>query len=233
MGLGIAGQQAELAGEVLDIVHHEGNAAVEIVEPPGLGQGFLTGLFGKIAGQLLTGDAQQIEILPVEPAGQDRARQHDHADQPVEVVQRDQRPGPRFGQQPFGYGLLRRGPVAARPIAGTAQLVQINDEPARTVRLEGPDRCRRQRHGGHVCGRPLPAAGQREVTLVVQRQQQAGGAVGHVGHGTDDAFVQRTAGRPAVRHGPGEAQPFLAIVIAMLEQVFAERHPQPRPQRPR
>ena len=48
--------------------------AIEIVEPPGLFQGFLPGLFGEIARDLMRSDAEEIEILPVEPPVEHRAR---------------------------------------------------------------------------------------------------------------------------------------------------------------
>ncbi len=98
MGFGIAGQQAQLARQVLDVVHDEGNTAVEIVEAPRLGQRGLPRLFSKIAGQLPTRDAQQIEILPIQPSGQRGSSENDHANQAVEMVKRHNCPGPEFGK---------------------------------------------------------------------------------------------------------------------------------------
>src|SRR3546814_13469386 len=64
--LGIAREQRELARQILDVVHDEGEAAIEFVEPPRLGQGLLALRFGEIARRLLARDAQHIEIFPVE-----------------------------------------------------------------------------------------------------------------------------------------------------------------------
>ena len=49
---GIAREQSELARQVLDVMHDEGDAAMEFVEPANFGQGFLAGVFGQIAGEL-------------------------------------------------------------------------------------------------------------------------------------------------------------------------------------
>src|SRR3546814_19502812 len=72
--LGIAREQRELARQILDVVHDEGEAAIEFVEPPRLGQGLLALRFGEIARRLLARDAQPIEIFPVERARQARKR---------------------------------------------------------------------------------------------------------------------------------------------------------------
>src|SRR3546814_8292656 len=46
--LGIAREQRELARPILDVVHDEGEAAIEFVEPPRLGQRLLALRFGEM-----------------------------------------------------------------------------------------------------------------------------------------------------------------------------------------
>ena len=75
MALGVAGDQAELAHQILDVVHDEGEAAVELVEALGVGERLLAARLGDIARRLDAGGAEQVEILPVErPADQADAR---------------------------------------------------------------------------------------------------------------------------------------------------------------
>ena len=66
VALGIARDQAELAHQILDVVHDEGEAAVELVEAVGVGERLLAARFGEIARRLDAGGAEQVEILPVE-----------------------------------------------------------------------------------------------------------------------------------------------------------------------
>ena len=78
---GIGGEQRKLAGEVLDVMHDESHAAVEFVKPAGIHQRLLAGLLGQIACQLLPGDLEKVEILPVEPSFYPRTGQHNRPDQ--------------------------------------------------------------------------------------------------------------------------------------------------------
>ena len=72
--LGIARDQRQLADQVLDVVQDEGEAAVEFLEPLGVGQRLLAVRLGERARRLAAGGAQQVEILPVERRGGSRAR---------------------------------------------------------------------------------------------------------------------------------------------------------------
>jgi hypothetical protein len=45
------------------------------------------GMFGEVARELASHDAEEIEVLPIERAGMGRPRQHHHADQALEVEQ--------------------------------------------------------------------------------------------------------------------------------------------------
>ncbi len=60
--------QAELADQILDVVHDEGEAAVELVEALRVGERLLAARLGEIAGGLDAGGAEQVEILPVQRA---------------------------------------------------------------------------------------------------------------------------------------------------------------------
>ena len=72
VALGVAGDEAELADQILDVVHDEGEAAVELVEALGVGERLLAARLGDIGGGLDAGGAEQVEILPVEPAADRR-----------------------------------------------------------------------------------------------------------------------------------------------------------------
>ncbi len=106
-------------------------------------------------------------------------------------------------------------------------MIEIEDELA-----IGEEACPGDVHrlGRDFGSRPLPARCERKTAILARRQQQPGGAVGHVGHGLDHPLTQRHCPRVAVAHGPGETQPFLAIVVAVLEQIFGHGDLEPAAQ---
>jgi hypothetical protein len=65
VALRISREQRELAGKVLDVVHHERDAAVEFVESRGFDQCAVADLLGKVAGELAADHLEKVEILPV------------------------------------------------------------------------------------------------------------------------------------------------------------------------
>ena len=69
VALGVAGDEAELAHQILDVVHDEGEAPVELVEALRVGERVLALGLGDIGGGLDAGGAEQVEILPVERRG--------------------------------------------------------------------------------------------------------------------------------------------------------------------
>ena len=215
-------EQAQLAGQVLDVVHHEGDAAVEILEPRGFEQRLVAGLFGEIAGELAPDHAQQIEILPIERARERGTAQHHHAHQPAEMEQRHDRPGALFGQQPSGH---RR--TFAVMIDTAPDHVEIDDE---TVAFEEACRVARQHFCGEFERAPLPARGQRQHAAFVGRHQEAARAVGNVGQHFDHAFGQRGFGRSGAADRFGEAQPLGAVIVPMLEEMLGHRHLEPAAQ---
>ena len=83
MTLGIVRQQRQLADQILDVMHDEGEAAVELVETLRVGQRLLALRLADMAGGLPPGGAQHVEILPIEPPVDRRTRQQDCADQPA------------------------------------------------------------------------------------------------------------------------------------------------------
>ena len=87
-----------------------------------------------------------------------------------------------------------------------------------------------ERHGGHSRHRPVPPRGQFKRAPFAWNEQQPGGAVGYVAQGPDHALVQRRAVSPGKPDGAGKAQPLCPVVIAVLEQVLDQRHPQPAAQ---
>src|SRR3546814_1897638 len=72
---GVAGDQAKLAHQILDVVHDEGEAAVELLETLRFGKRLLPLRFGYVAGHLPSDDAQHVQILPVKLPPDERPRQ--------------------------------------------------------------------------------------------------------------------------------------------------------------
>ena len=222
MAFRIARQQAELARKVLDIVHHEGDAPIELVEPVRLQQRDLAVVLRQIACQLLPDDAQQVEILPIELARHRRPAEHDHAHQPFEMQQRHQRPGFAILHQPARHPC----PFALMIRAG-AHLVEVDDE---AVLFEEGDARRLHRHARDFGSGPLPAPGEFKVTGFGRHQQQALGTVGDIGQRLHHARMQRQRLRSTVSDRAREAQPFSPIIVAVLEQVLGEHDLGPAPQ---
>ncbi len=158
MALGIAGQQADLAGEVLDVVHDEGHAAIELVEARRVLQGILPGLFGQIARHLLSGDAQQVEIFPVEPTRDMRPGKDHDAHETLAVQQWHTGPGRRLIAQPFRH---RSGRVP-KAVCGSHRIEIENHRTA----LHPAEQRERQGGGRHFDGRPAPSRGQREFFVL-------------------------------------------------------------------
>ena len=192
---------------------------MEIIELGSFGQGGLPGVFSQIRSQLAPADAEQIEVFPIEFAGMAGPGQHHHPDHPVEMQQRNQCPGFGLGQQPFGQRMRR--------IRGGAQLVEIGDEP---IVLESPRLGCLKRHRGHVGSWPLPPRCQRQFAAITAGEQQAGRAFRDIRQGSDHALAQRRAIGSDLANRAVEPQPFGAIIVAVLEQVLDDRHPQPAPQ---
>ena len=85
-------------------------------------------------------------------------------------------------------------------------------------------------HGGHGKRRPVPARGEFQLRFLVGHQQQTCGAFGNVSQRLDRAFFQAGIACAAAPDGAGEAQPFLAVVVSVLEQVLGGGHAQPTAQ---
>ena len=129
VALGIAGEQRQLADQILDVVEDEGEAAVEFLEPLRVGKRFLAMRLGERARRLAAGGAQQVEILPVERAAViGRGEQHE-ADQPLVVDQRNA--GPGVGVRRASQCGTRHRRVA-RVGPAVAQRVEVDDPAARS-----------------------------------------------------------------------------------------------------
>ncbi len=229
MAFGVFGQQRELARQVFYVVHHKRDAAVEFVEPARFEQGGMAGLFGQETGQLLPDDAEQIEILPIQLARERGAAEHDQPDQPFEMEQRDEDPDRLFRDHPRGHQRH-----LARMVGAFAHLVEIDDEAGA---FQESERARVDRAVGQFQRRPSPLRGQHQRAPPPGfrwpwHQQCAARAVGDIGHRLDHARVQRlTIGfHPADRLR--KAQPFGAIVIAMLKEMLGQ-HDVDRASQPR
>ena len=219
VALGVARDQAQLAHQILDVVHDEGEAAVELVEALGVGERLLAARLGDIGGGLDAGGAEQVEILPVEPPAEGRVGEDDEAGDLAAMDQRHAGPGVVDRGEPCGHGDAR----LALDQPAVADRVEIDHEAARFDMAE-------QRLGAVAGGDrhvPVPAAGRRQAIALVADHEQAAGRAADVGERLDHPLLDRRAGPALVPDRVGEAQPFLAIIVAMLEQMLGEHDPEP------
>ena len=220
MAFGIARDEAELAGEILDVVDDEREAAVELVEAPCLGQRGLPLRLGEMARDLPPRHRQHVVILPVEPAIDRRTAEQHEPREPLAVDQRHARPDRRVGDQP-------RRRVTALVLAGSetggrsAQCVTIED----ARRLFDHARETRVETARYAIG-PAAGTGRFYAAALGRHQQPGDGRFGDVGEGTLDPPGKRVA-RLAFAQRMGEAQPLVAIIIAVAEQVLGDLQPQP------
>ena len=70
--------------------------------------------------------------------------------------------------------------------------------------------------------RPVPRRGRLDRAILVGDQQQAAGRVEDVGEGLDHPLAERRRLGPGRADRLGEAQPFGAIVVAMLEEMLGD-----------
>ena len=121
------------------------------------------GVFGQIAGELAAGDAQQVEVFPIEFALVRRAGQHDHPYETFEMEQRNQRPGARLVDQPG-----RDDCVLAMSRQAPPQRIAIDDK---AVALEKLARLVGHRLSRYIERAPLPTGGQRQLATVAGDKQ--------------------------------------------------------------
>ena len=179
---------------------------------------FLAVRFGKRARRLAPGGAQEVEILPVERAAIFGRGEQDQAEQAVVVDQRDADPGTGVREHPFGT--VRAAVLWVRP--AVAERVELDDPPAR---VRPPPRNRRLASSSVGGGFPpgqFHAAAVAIAPAASVDQQQPAGRVDDVGEGLDHALAERRGVGPDAADRVGEAQPFGAIIVAMLEQMLGE-----------
>ena len=223
MALGVARDEAELAHQILDVVHDEGEAAVELVEALRVGERLLAARLGDVGGGLDAGGAEQVEILPVERGGGTAgwSRMTRPASRPPWISGMPAQASSR----PASQSRHRRPCVSPSTSQPCADRVEIEDEagPARY----GGAAPRRRRRAGTGAG-PVPA----------RRPGRAGDASSASSSRppgappmSASALTTRSSSGAALRRRAadrvGEAQPFLAIIVAMLEQMLGERDPEP------
>jgi len=112
-------------------------------------------------------------------------------------------------------------------IDARAHFVQIDD-----VRpfLKAVEKAAIRRNRRNVERRPVPARSQFEPIVVAGHEQDASRAVGHIGNRLDRALGQGCIGIGPLTHRAGEPHPFLAVIVAVLEQVFRGNDTQGLPQ---
>ena len=193
-------------------MHHEGDPAIEFVEAPGFFQGLLPGLLREIARDLTGSDAEEIEVLPIEPPVERRARQYHKPHQSTAQDQRDSRPCAQVGHQPVRHVL---GLPAMRD--ATPRLVEIENEAGL---LHDPRK--RTRRGGirDRDVRPIPLRLQPERPVFVGREQETCGTVRNIRERLDGALFQ---GQSSALFAPdclGEANPLAPIIVAVPEKML-------------
>ena len=212
--------QRQLADQVLDVVEDEGEAAVEFLEPLGVDQRLLAVRFGQARRRLAPGGAEQVEILPVERAAISRARRA-----------RRGRPAARrgsAGRRP------RRGARRARRRGWRAAASRASSQPPRrasksTIRpsraiarqkAAAPRGWRRRR------GWRRPASSSRRRARIAPFSSGASSRPPGASRMSANALTTRSpsgaASGPLAPERVGEAQPFGAIIVAMLEQMLGE-----------
>ena len=214
--LGVARDQRQLADEVLDVVQDEREAAVELVEPRGVGERGMRAILGQIARRLPPGDAQQVEILPVERAGRPAgARAGSRRPGCAPWISGTQRPGVGVVAQP-----VRDAAASSAGAVAAADLIQLDDaraggEMVAQRRVGGPPpSCQFQAAPG---ARPPPSgtssspAGESVRSAIALTMRRSSGS----------APVARRAERR------GEALPFGAIIVAVAEEMLGDLHLEP------
>ncbi len=183
MALGVARGQGQLAHQILDVVHDEGEAAVELVEALRIGQRLLRPRLGEVARHLAAGDAQQVEILPVERAVDRRAGQQDRTLQPVEMDQAA--PAPRHSAS----SVIHSGTLASSAGSAVSPRTDVElDDPAGAGEIGGERLV--AAGGGQVVARPVPVGADAQAASLGHRAAGRRG-VGQVGDRLDDPLVER------------------------------------------
>ena len=159
MALGIARDQAELAHQILDVVHDEGEAAVELVEALRVGERLLAARLGDIGSGLDAGGAEQVEILPVERPAEGRISEDDEPREPAAMDERHARPGLIERGEP---GRDRNAQLAERERA-VPDRVEVEHEAVRLDMAEQSLGAVARRRGAL----PVPAAGGGEPVMLV------------------------------------------------------------------
>ena len=182
----------------------------------------MAGLLGQKACQLLPDNAQQVKILPIQFARQSRATKHDQPDQAFKMEQRYQHPDRVFVDHPRRH---HRG--LARMVHAFAHLIEVNDE---SGAFQKSERARVHRTDRHFQRGPLPLRRQDQRATFAWHQQHAARAVGNIGDRLDHTCVQRLGIGVCTSDRARKAQPFGAIVIAMLKEMFGQHDIEPAPQ---
>ena len=193
VALGVAGDEAQLADQILDVVHDEGEAAVELVEALRVGERLLAARLGEIARRLDAGGAEQVEILPVERPPDERMLEDDEADEPVAVDQRHAGPGAVERGQP---GRDREPRLARRRSQPARSRVEIEDVAA-LLRGSGCSASASVAGLGQVVA-PVPARRRRlSRHCSSASSSRPAGALGDVGERLDDPLLERRRRRRA------------------------------------
>ena len=112
-------------------------------------------------------------------------------------------------------------PRSALPAQPPRSAVELDHAPAVLDRAPQRGGLGQLARAGPIA-RPVPVGGDFRARLAVADQQQPAGQIDDVGERLDHALAERRRVGPGAAERRGEAQPFGAIIVAMLEQMLGQ-----------
>src|SRR3546814_1261267 len=82
-------------------------------------------------------------------------------------------------------------------------------------------------HGRNVGIAPVPTRLDTERTALARQQQHACRRLRDIGNGLDHPFIEGRSSLARAADGVGKANPFVAIIVAMLEEMLGDLHLEP------
>ena len=218
MPTGIRKRQGELGRDIFDIVHDEGEPAVETFEPLDLGEPPRGAVLGKIGGGFAGDHTQQVPLLAIEGAVHAAFGEYHDAEQPFSMVERQQEPRMWRCRYPGGQG------------TGTRIVAVDEVDRVHAFHMVGKDR---GKGGVDIVGTPVDAevahGHECETPAGLREPDGAAGRFHHIGHGKDDtvgeAFGRMCACTFERAHETG---PFITIIEPVAEKGPADKGSQRR-----
>src|SRR3954454_133148 len=215
--LGIAGEQRELADEILDIVKYEREATIEFFETLRVTERLLSQRLGKRTRGLVSGGPEQVEIFPIELPAIFRRCKHNEANKTLVMEQRNGCPSRIVLEQPFRHAQFTV-PCACPALAKTFEFE--HSATGLELRPEISRLFERLRRG--TVSRPAARIGNGQAPSAIIDQQQSPGSIDDIGEGCHDPLAEWWSVWPGPSERLSETEPFGAIIVSMLEQMLGE-----------